>query len=166
MGTYYTRKFTVFVDGCIWSMCNMCLVFLGGCMHMKCALCCFQWCWICCKEWTRDCQADHWFGWPPNWSTPCFIDHRFCGWLTSWYTSMYTKLADVWHSTWHQLYGYRNSKTPKRWIYKYAVLLRDNNQWYMQICLLWRIRVVNIMMCQKTSSYLQDKCYCFGMLLW
>ncbi|KAI0210323.1 E3 ubiquitin-protein ligase parkin [Lamellibrachia satsuma] len=34
----------------------------GGCMHMKCALCCFQWCWICCKEWNRNCQADHWFG--------------------------------------------------------------------------------------------------------
>ncbi|XP_033741294.1 E3 ubiquitin-protein ligase parkin-like [Pecten maximus] len=34
----------------------------GGCMHMSCSRCYFEWCWMCEKEWTRDCQGNHWFG--------------------------------------------------------------------------------------------------------
>ena len=33
----------------------------GGCMHMECSRCQFQWCWICQTNWTRDCMASHWF---------------------------------------------------------------------------------------------------------
>ena len=33
----------------------------GGCMHMECTRCNFQWCWICQSKWTRDCMASHWF---------------------------------------------------------------------------------------------------------
>ena len=33
----------------------------GGCMHMECTRCQFQWCWICQTNWTRDCMASHWF---------------------------------------------------------------------------------------------------------
>ena len=35
----------------------------GGCMHMECTRCNFQWCWICQSKWTRDCMASHWFTW-------------------------------------------------------------------------------------------------------
>lgn len=34
----------------------------GGCMHMLCARCTFEWCWVCQTEWTRDCMGSHWFG--------------------------------------------------------------------------------------------------------
>lgn len=34
----------------------------GGCMHMSCTRCHYDWCWICENEWTRDCQGNHWFG--------------------------------------------------------------------------------------------------------
>ncbi|XP_064618311.1 LOW QUALITY PROTEIN: E3 ubiquitin-protein ligase parkin-like [Liolophura sinensis] len=34
----------------------------GGCMHMTCPQCKFQWCWICAKDWNLDCQGSHWFG--------------------------------------------------------------------------------------------------------
>ena len=33
----------------------------GGCMHMECTRCNFQWCWLCQTNWTRDCMATHWF---------------------------------------------------------------------------------------------------------
>lgn len=33
----------------------------GGCMHMTCRVCRYEWCWNCCVEWSRNCQADHWF---------------------------------------------------------------------------------------------------------
>ena len=33
----------------------------GGCMHMECTRCNFQWCWLCQCQWTRDCMASHWF---------------------------------------------------------------------------------------------------------
>ncbi|CAH0753870.1 unnamed protein product [Bemisia tabaci] len=34
----------------------------GGCMHMLCTRCAFQWCWVCQIEWNRDCMGRHWFG--------------------------------------------------------------------------------------------------------
>lgn len=34
----------------------------GGCMHMLCSRCTFEWCWVCQTEWTRDCMGSHWFG--------------------------------------------------------------------------------------------------------
>ena len=33
----------------------------GGCMHMECTRCNFDWCWICQSKWTRECMASHWF---------------------------------------------------------------------------------------------------------
>ena len=33
----------------------------GGCMHMECTRCKFEWCWLCQTNWTRDCMASHWF---------------------------------------------------------------------------------------------------------
>lgn len=33
----------------------------GGCMHMTCSLCRFEWCWHCVTAWNPDCQMDHWF---------------------------------------------------------------------------------------------------------
>ncbi|KAI6215106.1 hypothetical protein M3Y94_00346100 [Aphelenchoides besseyi] len=33
----------------------------GGCSHLQCTNCAFNWCFICGKEWTTDCQWDHWF---------------------------------------------------------------------------------------------------------
>lgn len=33
----------------------------GGCNHMNCPRCHFQWCWLCQVEWGRNCEADHWF---------------------------------------------------------------------------------------------------------
>ncbi|VDN97339.1 unnamed protein product [Rodentolepis nana] len=33
----------------------------GGCNHMTCSICGFEWCWICHTEWTKTCQANHWF---------------------------------------------------------------------------------------------------------
>ena len=33
----------------------------GGCMHMECTRCQYQWCWICQTNWSRDCMASHWF---------------------------------------------------------------------------------------------------------
>ena len=33
----------------------------GGCMHMECSRCEFQWCWLCQTKWTRECMASHWF---------------------------------------------------------------------------------------------------------
>lgn len=34
----------------------------GGCMHMECTQCTFEWCWVCETEWNRECQGAHWFG--------------------------------------------------------------------------------------------------------
>jgi parkin len=34
----------------------------GGCMHMVCTKCNFDWCWVCQTEWSRDCMGQHWFG--------------------------------------------------------------------------------------------------------
>ncbi|XP_064636757.1 E3 ubiquitin-protein ligase parkin-like [Lineus longissimus] len=34
----------------------------GGCMHMVCPRCKFDWCWLCQTEWNLDCQGEHWFG--------------------------------------------------------------------------------------------------------
>lgn len=34
----------------------------GGCMHMYCPRCQFEWCWQCSTRWNRECQSDHWFG--------------------------------------------------------------------------------------------------------
>eukprot|EP00794_Sanderia_malayensis_P000366 gene366-999_t len=33
----------------------------GGCNHMTCQRCQFQWCWNCLIEWNSNCQGDHWF---------------------------------------------------------------------------------------------------------
>ncbi|KAJ8314547.1 hypothetical protein KUTeg_006697 [Tegillarca granosa] len=33
----------------------------GGCMHMACTRCKFEWCWLCEEKWNRDCMANHWF---------------------------------------------------------------------------------------------------------
>lgn len=33
----------------------------GGCNHMTCSICRFEWCWICHIEWSQTCQANHWF---------------------------------------------------------------------------------------------------------
>ncbi|XP_065057093.1 E3 ubiquitin-protein ligase parkin-like isoform X2 [Rhopilema esculentum] len=33
----------------------------GGCNHMTCQRCRFQWCWNCGIEWNSNCQGDHWF---------------------------------------------------------------------------------------------------------
>ncbi|CDI97314.1 e3 ubiquitin protein ligase parkin [Echinococcus multilocularis] len=33
----------------------------GGCNHMVCTVCGFEWCWICHSLWSRTCQANHWF---------------------------------------------------------------------------------------------------------
>jgi len=34
----------------------------GGCMHMECTKCKFQWCWVCQNKWNRECMGNHWFG--------------------------------------------------------------------------------------------------------
>lgn len=34
----------------------------GGCMHMDCTKCKFEWCWVCQTKWTRECMGNHWFG--------------------------------------------------------------------------------------------------------
>uniref|UniRef100_A0A146LNZ3 E3 ubiquitin-protein ligase parkin n=1 Tax=Lygus hesperus TaxID=30085 RepID=A0A146LNZ3_LYGHE len=34
----------------------------GGCMHMVCTRCNFEWCWVCQISWTRSCMGSHWFG--------------------------------------------------------------------------------------------------------
>ncbi|ODN04682.1 E3 ubiquitin-protein ligase parkin [Orchesella cincta] len=34
----------------------------GGCMHMECTKCKFQWCWVCQTSWNRECMGNHWFG--------------------------------------------------------------------------------------------------------
>lgn len=34
----------------------------GGCMHIFCPRCNFEWCWVCQVEWSRDCMGSHWFG--------------------------------------------------------------------------------------------------------
>lgn len=34
----------------------------GGCMHLICSNCKYEWCWICQKLWSGNCQSDHWFG--------------------------------------------------------------------------------------------------------
>lgn len=34
----------------------------GGCMHMTCRVCHFEWCWHCVEAWGSNCQMDHWFG--------------------------------------------------------------------------------------------------------
>ncbi|VDP92266.1 unnamed protein product [Echinostoma caproni] len=31
----------------------------GGCNHMHCSRCGFDWCWICCDDWTGECQSLH-----------------------------------------------------------------------------------------------------------
>lgn len=33
----------------------------GGCNHMTCSRCRFEWCWICLIRWNPDCQGSHWF---------------------------------------------------------------------------------------------------------
>ncbi|KAK6169231.1 hypothetical protein SNE40_020319 [Patella caerulea] len=33
----------------------------GGCSHMNCSRCDYEWCWMCEIEWNTDCQGDHWF---------------------------------------------------------------------------------------------------------
>jgi len=33
----------------------------GGCNHMTCARCKFEWCWICVIRWNGECQMSHWF---------------------------------------------------------------------------------------------------------
>lgn len=33
----------------------------GGCNHMVCTVCGFEWCWICHSSWSRSCQTNHWF---------------------------------------------------------------------------------------------------------
>ncbi|XP_078375582.1 E3 ubiquitin-protein ligase parkin-like [Oculina patagonica] len=33
----------------------------GGCNHMTCPRCKFEWCWICLIAWNPDCQGSHWF---------------------------------------------------------------------------------------------------------
>ena len=33
----------------------------GGCNHMCCAFCKFEFCWICLIQWNGDCQGKHWF---------------------------------------------------------------------------------------------------------
>jgi len=33
----------------------------GGCNHMTCTRCRYEWCWLCLIEWGRNCESDHWF---------------------------------------------------------------------------------------------------------
>ncbi|XP_020622869.1 E3 ubiquitin-protein ligase parkin-like [Orbicella faveolata] len=33
----------------------------GGCNHMTCSRCKFEWCWICLIHWNPECQGSHWF---------------------------------------------------------------------------------------------------------
>ena len=33
----------------------------GGCNHMNCTRCNYEWCWLCLVTWGRNCEADHWF---------------------------------------------------------------------------------------------------------
>uniref|UniRef100_A0A1I7STH4 RBR-type E3 ubiquitin transferase n=1 Tax=Bursaphelenchus xylophilus TaxID=6326 RepID=A0A1I7STH4_BURXY len=33
----------------------------GGCAHMRCLNCTFEWCFLCESAWTDGCQWDHWF---------------------------------------------------------------------------------------------------------
>lgn len=33
----------------------------GGCNHISCTICGFQWCWICHSDWSKACQSNHWF---------------------------------------------------------------------------------------------------------
>lgn len=42
----------------------------GGCMHMVCTRCDFEWCWVCQNDWTRDCMGTHWFEQPLGTYTP------------------------------------------------------------------------------------------------
>ena len=41
--------------------CNRTNLFIGGCNHMTCVRCRFEWCWLCQIQWGRNCEADHWF---------------------------------------------------------------------------------------------------------
>ena len=33
----------------------------GGCAHMRCISCGYDWCFICGQKWDIDCQFEHWF---------------------------------------------------------------------------------------------------------
>lgn len=33
----------------------------GGCAHMRCPNCAFEWCFLCGVQWSDECQFDHWF---------------------------------------------------------------------------------------------------------
>ncbi|KAK9502478.1 hypothetical protein O3M35_011252 [Rhynocoris fuscipes] len=42
----------------------------GGCMHMVCTRCDFEWCWVCQIDWTRECMGSHWFEQPQGTYNP------------------------------------------------------------------------------------------------
>ncbi|KAK4472755.1 hypothetical protein MN116_003978 [Schistosoma mekongi] len=33
---------------------------LGGCNHIHCSVCGFDWCWVCCEIWSGECLSSHW----------------------------------------------------------------------------------------------------------
>lgn len=41
--------------------CNVSTERNGGCAHICCTQCYFEWCFICKSKWSDECQWDHWF---------------------------------------------------------------------------------------------------------
>ncbi|XP_048577722.1 E3 ubiquitin-protein ligase parkin isoform X2 [Nematostella vectensis] len=41
--------------------CNVPTEKSGGCNHMSCSRCKFDWCWLCGIQWNPECQGNHWF---------------------------------------------------------------------------------------------------------